>query len=118
MNGDFNVKLTRMDVTEDKRLRWDSSSDSLKGLLSNHNLTDIWRATNPFTRAFSRRIIVHEELRQSRIDLCLVGSKIMDKIHNCYYRFKHYGDHAALICELGEGVRRKCGATWVLKNMC
>lgn len=114
--GDFNVKLTRMDVTEDRKLRWDSSRQVLKDIIIKNNLVDVWRNANPFIRAYSRRLIVQQELRQSRIDLCLVGSKLVDKISNCHYRFNHFGDHAALICELGERLRARGGGTWVLNE--
>lgn len=110
------MKLTRMDVTEDRKLRWDSCTQVLKDIMNKNNLVDVWRNANPFIRAYSRRIMFQQELRLSRIDLCLVGSKLVDKISNCHYRFNHFGAHAALICELGERARARVGGTWVLNE--
>uniref|UniRef100_A0A8C6NWC3 Endonuclease/exonuclease/phosphatase domain-containing protein n=1 Tax=Nothobranchius furzeri TaxID=105023 RepID=A0A8C6NWC3_NOTFU len=61
--GDFNTKLTRLDIMEGTTLRWDSSRDILKQITLRKGLMDIWRAENPLTHVFSRRVILQQGLR-------------------------------------------------------
>lgn len=92
--GDFNVKLSNLDIGLYDKLRTDSSRTKLKEIMNNKNLIDILRLENPSVRAFSRRQLVLNSLKQTRIDLCLVSSKIINLTNKMYYSFLSHRDHA------------------------
>lgn len=82
--GDFNVWCTRMDVWNTENLKNDASRNVLNDVIHN-NLVDVWRCKNPYKRSFSRRQMVNGELKQSRIDLCLVKREILRYVNNMHY---------------------------------
>ena len=75
--GDMNVWMDRLDASRNTMFRPDVSRKRLLDINMKYNLIDKWRWENPDKREFSRRQIVLGELKQSRIDLCLVAEDIM-----------------------------------------
>lgn len=80
VGGDFNVKCTRLDMAKNMVYKEDTSRKCLKRLMQSKDMVDAWREENPFKREFSRGQMVMGELKQSRIDLCLVKRDILQKI--------------------------------------
>uniref|UniRef100_A0A8C9ZA53 Endonuclease/exonuclease/phosphatase domain-containing protein n=1 Tax=Sander lucioperca TaxID=283035 RepID=A0A8C9ZA53_SANLU len=72
--GDFNVAQTPNDLSMNNIFKGDVSRNELKELMRKNNLCDVWRTTYPKQRTFSRRQMVLQVLKQSRIDLCLVST--------------------------------------------
>uniref|UniRef100_A0A3Q3EX67 Endonuclease/exonuclease/phosphatase domain-containing protein n=1 Tax=Labrus bergylta TaxID=56723 RepID=A0A3Q3EX67_9LABR len=72
--GDFNVAMTPTDVSKNNVFKGDVSRGALKDLIITKQCLDIWRLLHPWERAYSRRQIVLNRLKQSRIDLSLVTS--------------------------------------------
>lgn len=112
--GDFNVKCTRMDVSRCDSFRHDSSRNALWELMKNENLVDIWRAENLNGRVFSRRQVVLNELKQSRIDLCLVKEDVIQQVQKMSYNFTAYSDHAVMSFQIGFAVEMRGGGVWCL----
>lgn len=110
--GDFNVVLTKMDLSNNNIFRSDTSRAALFELISAQNMIDAWRINNPTKREFSRRQIVLGILKQSRIDLCLVSANLVKQINSIKYVFNTLSDHAHIVCELGRCSRARGGGVW------
>uniref|UniRef100_A0A8C9ZPQ5 Endonuclease/exonuclease/phosphatase domain-containing protein n=1 Tax=Sander lucioperca TaxID=283035 RepID=A0A8C9ZPQ5_SANLU len=67
--GDFNVIQTEFDISENNVFKGDVSRRELNLLLNEMNMCDVWRTANPKVRTYSRRQLVKQILKQSRIDL-------------------------------------------------
>lgn len=102
--GDFNVWCTRLDACSVASFKADSSKSVLNIILVSEDLIDVWREENPYKRQSSRRQIVLGNIKQSRIDLCLVKRSIFSFLGNIRYKFMGLSDHAALTFQL-EGKR-------------
>uniref|UniRef100_A0A8P4KGX1 Endonuclease/exonuclease/phosphatase domain-containing protein n=1 Tax=Dicentrarchus labrax TaxID=13489 RepID=A0A8P4KGX1_DICLA len=53
--GDFNVALTKTDVSANNTYKNDHSRTKLIDIMNDYNFIDIWRVFNPGVRGFSRR---------------------------------------------------------------
>lgn len=112
--GDFNVWCNRMDAANDMSYKRDSSRNELIHLMTRENLVDFWRLENPDKREYSRRQVVLNSLKQSRIDLCLVKQDIVQYMKNRMYRFTTYSDHAVLEFQVDKIMQQKGGGLWCL----
>lgn len=112
--GDFNVLCSRMDAANDMSYKRDSSRNELIHLMNGENLVDFWRLENPDKREYSRRQVVLNSLKQSRIDLCLVKQDIVQYMKNIMYRFTAYSDHAIMEFQVGKIMQQKGGGLWCL----
>ena len=116
MVGDYNVKLSRLDYSNDVKYRYDGSRDFFKSIMAEHKMVDIWREENEDSKGFSQRQVVMGTLRQSRIDLVLVKENIVNKIE-VKYTFTTLSDHAILSLRLRDVcVRNVGGGMWCLNN--
>ena len=77
--GDFNVKMTRLDVSESCVFRDDMSRSVLGNMMNECSMSDVWRERNTGGREFSRTQVVRGVLKQSRIDFCLSKNKWLDQ---------------------------------------
>ena len=112
--GDFNTVLSKSDISINNVYKNDISRTTLYDLMSNYNLSDVWRIQNQFKREFSRRQVVQGKLRQSRIDLCLAAAEMVKEIGKVTYTFNTWSDHATLVCQLGIVGEVRGGGTWCL----
>lgn len=112
ITGDFNVALTKCDVSINNTFKNDCSRTALRNLIDEHNLVEVWRVLNPAERAFSRRQVVMGVMRQSRVDLCLASSGAVKTMNNLRYVFNKWSDHAYLCWQLGYARGAKGGGTW------
>uniref|UniRef100_A0A8C2WT45 Uncharacterized protein n=1 Tax=Cyclopterus lumpus TaxID=8103 RepID=A0A8C2WT45_CYCLU len=62
--GDFNVVLSKSDISNNNVYKNDVSRGKLIQLISDTNLIDIWRIINNRKRGFTRRQIVNGKLKQ------------------------------------------------------
>lgn len=116
VTGDYNVWCDRLDASSCARFRHDSSRKVLLESIAENKLIDLWRAENPNKKEFSRRQIVLGEMRQSRIDLCLVKENIMQYSRNAKYQFTTVSDHAVFSFSLYVGTRGRGGGIWCLNT--
>lgn len=63
--------------------------------MSDFQLVDLWRYENSSARGFSRRQLVLNKLKQSRIDLIMVNSSLLNMVSSALHSFLPIGDHAA-----------------------
>lgn len=72
--GDFNDMLSRIDLAQGMVYKADTSRKSLVHLMDEFHYVDFWRCRHGAKRDFSRRQMVGEVLKQSRIDfgLCML----------------------------------------------
>ena len=99
--GDFNIILTSKDASRNNVFVGDSSRRTLKEMMENNQLTDIWRVLHPWERTFSRRQMVLNKLKQSRIDLALVSSRNVKIIRDVEYVNNTWSDHAGIKLVVG-----------------
>lgn len=112
--GDFNVVLMEKDLSKNNVYRNDSSRSTLKKVMNNCNIIDIWRILNKNKTAFSRRQAVEGILKQSRIDFCLVASGVFKHITSCEYYFYSGSDHASVTVCVGGARMKRGGGLWCL----
>jgi len=112
--GDFNVWFSRMDAANNMSYKRDASRNDLILLMNGENMVDVWRLKNPDKREYSRRQVVLNVLKQSRIDLCLVKQDMVQYINNQAYKFTAYSNHAALEFQFGKTMQQKGGGLWGL----
>lgn len=114
--GDFNVTLTKSDISRNNTFKGDISRAALLNLMHEQNLIDVWRMANPNKNEFSRRQIVLGKLKQSRVDLCLAPSNLVKKIQNIKYTFGTWSDHARITFHLGHRCETRGGGVWALNS--
>lgn len=101
MVGDYNVWVDRLDASRGVHFRSDSSRKVLKEIMSERGMVDKWREEHPEARVFSRRQMVMGELKQSRIDLCLLKREVEHLVGGVEYQLTAFSDHDAQSFTLG-----------------
>ena len=115
--GDFNLKCCRLDAVSSATYKFDTSRNVLLKMMDDNSLVDKWREENPNTRAFSRRQVVMGELKQSRIDLCIVKRDIANHIKQIGYKFTGFSDHAMLSFKVSlRDESERGGGLWCLNS--
>ena len=115
--GDFNFKCCRMDAVSNAKFKYDSSRTVFLKMMNENDLVDKWREDNPNKRAFSRRQVVMGELKQSRIDLCIVKREISKYIKQTEYKFTSWSDHAMLSFRISvKDDQERGGGIWCLNS--
>lgn len=110
--GDFNVVLTKMDIGRQNVFKQDGSRAVMFEWMDECGLVDAWRILNPSTRGLSRRQVVEGVLKQSRLDLGLLSSRMMRLLDDCKYEYWAGSDDASLIVTLGGETRQRNGGLW------
>jgi len=110
--GDFNVFLTKADISSNCIFPEDTSRSIVFDIISNNSFVDLWRLFHPGKRQFTRKQIVLGSLKQSRIDLCLMSSSLVSEVSSCLIRENAWSDHSFLMVEMGRGIRN--GGLWCL----
>ncbi|XP_061621328.1 uncharacterized protein LOC133473741, partial [Phyllopteryx taeniolatus] len=114
--GDFNTYLSKLDVSVNNVFRTDVSRNCLLDLMTGNNMVEIWRTLNLSRPVFSSAQVVQNELKQSRIDLCLTSASLVQNLDRPLYTWSSQSDHALLSVELVLGGSRRTGGLWVLNN--
>lgn len=107
--GDFNVWCGRMDVSVGMSFKSDSSRDTLKKVMGENGMCDVWRERNINKRVFSRKQVVGGVLKQSRIDLLLCKGGIGEMIEGIIYKTVAMSDHTTLGFRLSVGCKGRGG---------
>lgn len=94
--GDFNVVLSKKDLSAQNVYKEDASRQIIYNIMSDNNLVDIWWIKNPHKRSYSRQQIVQGKLKQTRIDLCLSSSALASQIKHAKYFSNSWSDHSFL----------------------
>uniref|UniRef100_A0A8C9ZPN7 Uncharacterized protein n=1 Tax=Sander lucioperca TaxID=283035 RepID=A0A8C9ZPN7_SANLU len=88
---DFNTVQTDMDISINNVIRTDVSRKELYLLMKDYNLTDVWRASCPNTKDFSRRQVLSPILHKVFLTMAEKGTvpdKFTDGIINIFYKKK------------------------------
>lgn len=117
--GDFNVALTKIDVSRNNTLKSDTSRAALLDLITLQGLADIWRLMHPKTRDYSRQQLVMGILKQSRIDMCLVSQHMIKLVNHVKYNINVWSDHADLSFRIAVNrSSRGCGLWCLNASLC
>uniref|UniRef100_A0A3Q2DVR8 Endonuclease/exonuclease/phosphatase domain-containing protein n=1 Tax=Cyprinodon variegatus TaxID=28743 RepID=A0A3Q2DVR8_CYPVA len=111
--GDFNVWRSRLDAPVGQ-FGWDGSRTVLEELLSNRDMSEIWRDLNFGVREVSRRQLVLNSLTQSRLDFVIAKRALSSLFHGVHYKFIGFSDHAALKFNLAAIAHIRTGGNGVL----
>ena len=111
--GDFNVALTKIDVSKNNVFKNDVSRRVLFKLCEERNLTDVWRMWYKNKREYSRKQLVKGVLKQSRIDLCLAAPTWVAKVNKIVYVENSWSDHMTVEMLLGNKKELRNGGLWV-----
>ena len=103
--GDFNVKLSVLDVAENVVLKQDTSRAALQTFMHRYDFCDLWRVLHPTVREFSRIQLHQNSLRQSRIDLCLVKKSLLFLFGKMSHNLTFMSDHVFL--RVGMGIQKR-----------
>ena len=110
--GDFNVKMSVLDVAENVCLKQDTSRAALQNFMYQNDFCDLWRYLHPTVREFSRIQIHQKTLRQSRIDLCLVKKSLLFLFSTMSHNLNFVSDHVFLRVGMGIQRRGRGGDVW------
>lgn len=105
--GVFNVVQTDMDISVNNVFKTDVSRRELQQLMVKGNMCDVWRASNPSKSFFSRKQVVNNILRQSRIDLCVASELLCKNIDKQKYVQNVWSDHSTYSCCLQSFTERR-----------
>lgn len=114
--GDFNTLLGKIDCGTNNVYKSDTGRTALINRIKTLNLTDIWRGLHGQKKGYSRRQLVKGVLKQSRIDLCLVTSKLVRMCESARYELNAFSDHSRLIIQVSEVSKSRNGGSWCLNN--
>uniref|UniRef100_A0A3B5QCH1 Endonuclease/exonuclease/phosphatase domain-containing protein n=1 Tax=Xiphophorus maculatus TaxID=8083 RepID=A0A3B5QCH1_XIPMA len=70
--GDFNITLTKSDISNNCTFSEDYSRNTLFDIITQNSLIDIWRLFHPGKKQFTRKQVILGKLKQSRLDFLLV----------------------------------------------
>jgi exonuclease III len=114
--GDFNTVLERIDVEDYMVYRADVGRKELKKVMGKHRFIDLWRERNRVKREYSRRQMVNNVLKQSRIDLVLCNRHLGSFVTKVLYKMYSGSDHDFLNVIIDySGVERGPGV-WVFNT--
>lgn len=114
--GDFNVALTKSDISINNVFKEDGSRAVLFKTIQDNNLMDVWRVLHPNKRGFSRRQLVLGKLKQSRIDLCIATPGVMSKTNEITHVSNAWSDHDFIDIQFDKAGKQRNGGLWYLNN--
>lgn len=114
--GDFNTVFSRLDIANDMVYKRDSGREELLKLMDKYDLIDIWRERNEGIKDFSRRQLVKDKMKQSRIDFMLITRNMERKMDKIYYKMTSLSDHGMLIVHMNETGGERGKGIWCLNN--
>uniref|UniRef100_A0A3B5M3J5 Endonuclease/exonuclease/phosphatase domain-containing protein n=1 Tax=Xiphophorus couchianus TaxID=32473 RepID=A0A3B5M3J5_9TELE len=88
--GDFNITLTKSDISNNCTFSEDYSRNALFDIIAQNSLIDIWRLFHPGKKQFTRKQVILGKLKQSRLDLCLISSSLVPEVSSCLIRDNHW----------------------------
>lgn len=115
--GDFNVapdpyRDRRGGMHEDDK----QSIRSFQSLMHASRSVDIWRYKNPNRIGYTRKQIVNNQLKQSRIDHMLVSRSLLVNTQSSYIRCTSFSDHEVLITKFNLNPVEYGPGLWIMNN--
>lgn len=117
IGGDFNETLKNIDrISPSNNHKNNKPVSSLKSLLKDNNLIDIWRVMNENIQQFTWRR--KDKSQASRIDLILIDSNLRPQIDTCKIKPAtiQYTDHLSVCLTFKTGASEKGRGFWKLNN--
>ena len=117
IGGDFNETLNNIDrISASNNHKNNKPVSSLKSLLKDNNLIDIWRVMNENIQQFTWRR--KDKSQASRIDLILIDSNLIPQIDTCKIKPAtiQYTDHLSVCLTFKTGASEKGRGFWKLNN--
>ncbi|CAG5927195.1 unnamed protein product, partial [Menidia menidia] len=109
-------EAVRMDVSGNNTFKVDTSRRALFDFIRGKNMVELWRALNPHKQQFSRVQVLKAQLKQSRIDLCLVAEDVMKGVLGMEYQESCWSDHFSMVLRVGRGGAKRNGGSWCFNN--
>lgn len=118
MGGDFNAHLD--DNSKNRNVPNDSHTsqnkqnyiDKIKSVLSEFNLTDVWRSRNPT----DDRGTFHRGHYSARLDYCFLSAHLSANVLSCSVNPHPLSDHCMLELELGHMESDRGPGYWRFNN--
>ena len=117
LGGDFNEIMRNIDrKTSSKNNPVVQSVSSLKTLIRNNNLVDIWKEMHENIQQFTWRR--RDKSQASRIDLILVGKDFISFVEQCKIKPAciQYTDHLSVCLYFKAGIAEKGRGYWKINN--
>jgi hypothetical protein len=103
MGGDFNTCLVPgLDRYKNKQDKPTKFAESLKNMIDEHDLVDIWRLKNPDTKRYTWRKSGYKGIQQSRLDLWIIANSFIYKTEECKIEASILSDHNIIALKLEE----------------
>lgn len=115
--GDFNIAPNPLlDRSEGMQPGDKGSIEIFNTLLHESTTVDMWRYRYPDRRGYTRRQLVNNKLKQSRIDHILMSNSLLSYVQNTYIRMSTYSDHDMVISKLDITDIEKGPGLWIMNN--
>ena len=114
--GDFNTTLSPIDRSGKTVHCNNKAVKTLKNIMEEKKLHDIWRDRNVDSKMFSRKQVVQGFLTQSRIDYFLVSDNLKPMIKNIFYRDTSFSDHNIVSMSINFSDIEKGPGVWIFNN--
>ena len=96
--GDFNIVMDKeMDTCNYRNINNPQASKAVLEIVSEHELTDIYRHLNPTIRRFTWRR--KNPVKQARLDLFLASTSLLDITKKCSINSSYRSDHSPIELE-------------------
>ena len=113
--GDFNLALDQeIDTYNYKNKNNPQAKRALLEILSEHDLSDIFRELNPTLRRFTWRR--RNPIKQARLDLFLASANILDITKKCTINSSYRSDHSPIELELTSSKFSRGKGLWKFNN--
>ncbi|CAC5393348.1 unnamed protein product [Mytilus coruscus] len=116
VSGDFNTSLGALDRGGKISHREDKAVCALKSIINDNVLCDVYRKRNLDVSVFSRKQIVENNLRQSRIDFHLISLSLKPFVKNIYHNDSSFSDHSFVSMILDFRNVETGPGLWILNN--
>lgn len=115
IGGDFNTSLSQKD-RHNTIHKPDKPHDKLKELICNKNLYDVWRDRNPYSRHFSWKRVINNQIKMSRIDFFLIDKTLTTHVKNIFYKETTFSDHSFVFLQLDFSTYDRGPGVWIFNN--
>lgn len=116
MMGDFNTVFNKLDMAEGMVFKTDKGRKELKGLMEKYDIIDVWRERNENTKEYTRRQLVGDFMRKTRIDLILCTRNIEGFIGNIKFEETSFSDHKMISMAMDWNQMKRGPGVWVLNT--
>lgn len=115
--GDFNTIFLPMDIAKNMVYNEDKSRTCLENICKCNNLVDLWRHRNPDKLEFTRRQIVNNTIKQSRIDYYFISRSLLCSVNNVFIKHLTLSDHEPMFLQMNLANIERGQGVWIFNNM-